>query len=563
MPAVSFVNFSFSYPDAARPALENLTLSLRRGEFVLVCGLSGSGKTTLLRCCKPELAPAGQRKGELRLPTAGSPAGRSDAGTIAYVAQDPDNQIVMDSVWHELAFGLENLGLPAPVIRRRMAEIAAFFGMDAWMQQKTDLLSGGQKQMLNLASSLVLQPSLLLLDEPTAQLDPIAAKSFLQAVERVNRELGVTVVLSEHRLEETLPIADRVLLLQAGRLLCDAPPAAFAREVYTRCPDFAAALPAPARAALLLQHAGVPAPDDRLPLDVREGRRFLRALLPAPASIPADDQAAPAPAFSDAETAPAGKAPAVSRENVLLSAHDLWFRYDKDAPFVLRGASLSVRRGEVHAILGGNGGGKTTLLHLLCGALRPGRGRIRREKDCRLGLLSQSPKALLTCDSVLDELRECREIGQYGDGEIHEMLLRFGLGGLETRHPYDLSGGEQQKLALAKLLLLDPALLLLDEPTKGMDAPAKQALAEDFRRLQAEGKTLVLVTHDVEFAARAADRCSLLFDGGVVCTEARRSFFSTNLFYTTETSRMTRGLLSGILLPEELPAALQAARPAQ
>lgn len=523
MPDLAFEHVSFTYPGESAPALRDVTLAVESGEFLLLCGPSGSGKSTLLRCAKKETAPAGDQAGRIAL----RQFSREEAPplVVGLVAQDPDNQLVMDTVWHELAFGLENQGLPPAVIRRRMAEIAAFFGIDGWMHRPVSTLSGGQRQILNLASVVAMQPAILLLDEPTAQLDPIAAKTFLQMLGRVHGELGITVVLSEHRLEDALPMADRAILLRDGQVVVDAPARSFASALYAQQDSFVSALPAVVRAAYRL--------GERMdfPLSVREGRSWLsRNTVSLPTSTPTLTPSADA----------------------LLQSEEVWYRYDRREPFVLRDLSLTLQRGEIHAVLGGNGSGKSTLLHLLCGVFSPTRGKIRRPDGTRVGLLSQNPRALFTADTLYDELDECRDIGCYGDGEIRNMLDTLGLTALAGRHPYDLSGGEMQKAALAKLLLLSPDVLLLDEPTKGIDAVDKAKLAALFRTLRGEGKTLLLVTHDVEFAAGLSDRCSLLFDGGVACTDGGRAFFTSNLFYTTEVNRMLRGVRDDRVTVEDL-----------
>lgn len=523
MPEIILDHVRFTYPGASSPALRDVTLSVEPGEFLLLCGPSGSGKSTLLHCIKQETAPHGEMQGQILL--RGRPRDEAPPLLAGLVAQHPDNQLVMDTVRHELAFGLENQGLPPAVIRRRMAEIAAFFGIDDWIDRKVSALSGGQRQILNLASVVAMQPAILLLDEPTAQLDPIAARSFLQMLGRVHGELGVTVLLSEHRLEDTLPMADRAVLLRNGRIVADKPVRAFAPILYAQEEPFSAALPAVVRAAHRLGER------EAFPLSVREGRAWLarRTVTPHPPEPP---------------KAAAGE--------TILRADEVWYRYDRREPFVLRDLSLSLRKGEIHAVLGGNGSGKSTLLHLFSGIFSPNRGRLRRADGTRIGLLSQNPRALFTADTLLEELGDCRKTGGYGDREIQEMLDTLGLSALADRHPYDLSGGEMQRAALGKLLLLSPDILLLDEPTKGLDAVARDALAALFRSLRDEGRTLLLVTHDVEFAAGLADRCSLLFDGGIACTDEGRAFFASNLFYTTAVNRMLRGIRDDCVTVEEL-----------
>ena len=519
-PAITLQGFSFQYAGAKEQALREMDIKVERGEMVLLCGSTGSGKSTLLRCLKRELTPHGQRSGTILF------GGREQcklepleaAGRIGFVLQDPDNGIVTDTVWHELAFGLENLGLPTAVIRRRVAETAHFFGIAPWYRRRVHELSGGQKQILNLASIMAMQPEILLLDEPTAQLDPIAAGEFLQALGRIHRELGVTVILCEHRMEEILPMVDSVLYLEAGRAAFRGTPRGFA-EFVLAAPShpFIPALPAACRL-----------PGGRPLITVAQGRDWI-------------GENACKLACRKSVTDPVPGEP-------VLSAKELWFQYDKGQPYVLRGVELALHRGEILALVGGNGSGKSTALSVLCGLQRPARGRIKRAKGSRVALLVQRPRALFTCDTLREDLMACAT-------DEKAMLAQagyFGLTRLLAHHPYDLSGGEMQKAALCKLLLTEPDILLLDEPTKGLDAFAKAEIAALLRRLAGAGKAILLVTHDLEFAAANAHRCAMLFDGEVLCTQAAHAFFLGNMFYTTAVSRMTRGLVEGCVVEEDI-----------
>lgn len=514
MAAISLKNYAFRYAGEELPTLRSVTMTVPRGERWLLCGKTGSGKSTLLRCLKRELRPEGQETGEMEILDAPPATGVTPtAFRVGFVFQQPDVQTVTDSVWHELAFGLENMGLPAAEIRRRTAEIASFFGMEDWLQRRVSTLSGGQKQTLALASVLVMQPELLLLDEPTAQLDPIAAREFLQTLWRVNTELGVTVLLSEHRTEEVLPYVDRVCELKNGEARVWNSPQEFARAAFAE--DAAGAvLPAVTRLAYRLGER------EQYPLCVRDGREWLEAHRSL--SLTARDL--PSKTFP---------------KRPLLQADEVWFRYEREQAWVLRGASLSLYAGEIHALCGGNGSGKSTLLRLLADVDRPQKGRVRGT-GARTVLLPQRLRALLTRDTVEEELLEYTACG-YSEAEARAMAERLGLTALWKRHPYDLSGGEMQKTALAKVLLLSPSILLLDEPVKGLDAAAREELRGLLRALADDGKTVLFVTHDLEFAARTADRVSLMMAGDVVCTADSRSFFEQNLWYTTTVSRMLRG----------------------
>lgn len=575
---------TFRYPQGARLALAGVSFEARPGSFTVVCGRSGCGKSTLLRHCKTALSPHGERAG--RVLWDGAPLEdvdeRSQAAQIGFVQQQPDNQIVTDTVWRELAFGLENLGVASDAIRRRVAEMASFFGIHSWMDMSVFELSGGQKQLLNLAAVMVLQPSLLVLDEPTAQLDPIAAMEFLNTLRRINRELGTSVVISEHRLEEVLPLADRVLVLEEGRVVChDDPHAACCALAASGC-ETAIGFPAPAQAYFGVE--GVPADASALPLTVREGRLWLEGHLtvtPLADGVGSDGRTTcPAPASSASPSTgerAAGRAlaPSVSRRSVdaILELSDVWFRYEKHAPDVLSGLSLTVERGTWHGIMGGNGAGKSTALGVAGGLIRPYRGSVRfdgralarwPERDRyrgNIGVLPQNPQTLFVARTVEDDLAQMLiDVSDESDGarRIDRVCELTEISDLIDRHPFDLSGGEQQRVALAKVLLSRPRLLLLDEPTKGLDGPYKRRLARILHRLQDEGVTILMVSHDVEFCARAVDCCSLLFNGSVVSTEPVRAFFAGNSFYTTSTSRMARHLVPGAIVPEDVIHACQA-----
>lgn len=537
-------NLSFRYPKAERDALQEINLSVQSGEFIVLCGASGCGKTTLLRLLKKELAPVGEKNG--RILYAGAPQeALTNAGEIGFVQQNPESQIVTDKVWHELAFGLENLGLPTETIRRRVGEMASFFGMQGWFRQKTDALSGGQKQLLNLASVMVMQPKLLILDEPTGQLDPIAAADFIATLQKINRELGLTILLAEHRLEEVFPIADRVLVLENGRILLDDEPRKIGLRLSKLHCDHPMlhALPGAVR---IWQGLHI---DDTCPLTVREGREFLERHFE-----------------NRAETLPEPEVPRIGETAVELK--NVWFRYEKDAPDVLRGVSAKVYRGEIFCMLGGNGVGKTTALNVLAGLDKPYRGKVlvggKPIKDYKggtlyrrgLALLPQNPETVFVKDTVRADLAEILEVMEIPRSEhaaqIEKIAEKLGIVHLLDRHPFDISGGEQQKSALAKVLLSEPKILLLDEPTKGIDAFAKSNLREILRKLKRDGMTVVLVTHDVEFAAETADRCAFVFDGEILSVDPPQKFFAENSFYTTAANRMARGLWKNAVTCEQV-----------
>lgn len=551
--SITFEGFSFTYPHALSPALSNINLNIKQGEFLVLCGPSGGGKTTLLRSCKPLLAPFGTKSGRILLGTTAleNLSEYVATATIGFVRQSPENQIITDKVWHELAFGLESLGYDNATIRLRVAEMASYFGIQDWFYRSTSELSGGQKQLLALASVMVMQPSVLLLDEPTSQLDPIAASEFLATLAKINRELGTTIILTEHRLEEAFCLCDRAVVLEEGRILCEGTPQQVAEQLRTTNHGMFLAMPAPMRI-----WAGV---ENTLPcpLTVREGREWI-SQFDVKNPLPARKSARP---HQDT----ANETPAIELKN-------LWFKYGKDYPDVIKDLSFSAYAGEITTILGGNGTGKTTALSLIAGIYQPYRGTVKIQGqplseipkgklfDHCLAVLPQNPQTLFVGKTVEEDLREMldgrslskRERQQQLDEVVQLCLLTE----LLQSHPYDLSAGQQQRLALAKVLLLQPKILLLDEPTKGLDAQFKQTLADILRTLAASGVAVVAVSHDLEFCARCADQCALFFDGEIVSQALPREFFSGKSFYTSATNRMARHVLPEAIVVEDVIVAL-------
>lgn len=527
---------TFSYPSQGRRALDGVSLTIGQGEFWVLCGPSGSGKSTLLRQLKTVLTPHGSRTGEIVFD--GQPLERYDqrqqSQRIGFVQQSPEDQIVTDKVWHELAFGLESLGLDTSTIRRRVAEMASFFGIQSWFYRDVSQLSGGQKQLLNLAAVMAMQPSVLILDEPTSQLDPIAAGDFLNTLGRINRELGTTILLSEHRLEDALPLADRMAVMDQGQILFAGPPREVGAALRKENHPMFLAMPTAMRV-----WAAAPDGGERCPITVREGRQWLESFaLDHPLSpLPPEEEHA---AFDGAA----------------IQARELWFRYEKDTPDAVKGLSLTVDRGEFVALLGGNGTGKTTTLKLFAGLLKPYRGQLQLRGS--VGLLPQEPQTLFEKKALGEDLKslleEMKISPEEGKARLAQAAALCRLDGLLERHPYDLSGGEQQRAALAKLLLLEPDILLLDEPTKGLDARFKRELARILNALTQRGVAVLMVSHDIEFCARYAHRCALFFNGEIVTQGTPRAFFSGNSFYTTAANRMGRALSPQAVTPEDLMA---------
>ena len=521
-------HLTFFYPEQPAPAIQDLSLTVERGEFLVLCGPSGCGKTTLLRQFKSVMAPHGRRTGEILFE--GRPLDdldqREQTERIGFVQQSPENQIVTDKVWHELAFGLESLGYDTPTIRRRVAEMASFFGIQTWFHKNVTELSGGQKQLLNLASIMAMQPSVLILDEPTSQLDPIAASDFLAVLGRINRELGTTIILTEHRLEDAFPLAARVAVMDRGNLLCVGAPAEVGAALKDAGHGMFLAMPAPMRIWAASEKSNAPCP-----VTVREGKDWLESFAGRYSFQPLPEQ--------KKHTYP---------DETAIRAEEIWFRYEKGLPDVVKGLSLEVRKGEFLALLGGNGTGKTSTLKLLSGQRKPYRGTV--ELNGSVGVLPQNPQTLFVKKTVREDLLELRK-----DADISQAVSLCRLGELLDRHPYDLPGGEQQRAALAKVLLLEPDILLLDEPTKGLDAEFKQVFAEILQTLLRRGVTVLMVSHDIEFCARYAHRCALFFDGSIVTEAPPREFFSGNSFYTTSANRMARGLIPEAVTAEDVIAA--------
>ena len=524
-----FKNLTFSYAAAkGKHSLENVSLTIEQGEFLVLCGKSGSGKSTLLRQLKTVLTPNGKRTGEILF--RGVPlkqvSDREQSEKIGFVMQNPDDQIVTDKVWHELAFGLESLGCDQKTMRGRVAEMACYFGIQDWFHRDVATLSGGQKQLLNLASIMAMQPEVLILDEPTSQLDPIAASDFLNTVRKINTELGTTVIITEHRLEDIFPYADRAVVMEKGRVIADDTPGKVGQLLFEQANPMFAAMPTPVRVYYGAGGTG------ESPLTVRQGRSWLSRRFP---NRPKKDAIA-APPLPEEVKDPA------------LVLKELWFRYEKDSPDILRGVSAEIPSGSLYAILGGNGAGKSTTLKAISGICRPYRGKVTlfgkpvdKYKSSELfhgclAMLPQDPKSLFVKKTVREDLSEMTR----DKSSIERIAALCQITELLDSHPYDLSGGEQQRAALAKVLLTNPRLLLLDEPTKGIDSFFKETFAGILADLKKQGITIVMVSHDVEFCARYADVVSMFFDGQILTTDTPRRFFGSNSFYTTAAHRMSR-----------------------
>ena len=566
MNLVEIKDFGFSYPESSRKVLEHVNLNIKEGTLNVIMGRSGCGKSTLLRQLKSVLAPAGEKEGEIlyrNIPLRDTDH-RTQSQEIGFVMQNPDNQIVTDKVWHELAFGLESLGYDNATIRLRVAEMASYFGIQKWFYKNVSELSGGQKQLLNLASVMAMHPSLLILDEPTSQLDPIAASDFLETVKKINRDIGTTVLLTEHRLQDIIPYADRVFVMDEGTLFLEGTPREIGTKLKEQHHGMFLSMPVPMQI-----YAGT---DSILtcPLTVSEGRQWIREYIKEKGIKKEKIQQANQRLEKQGdENETAGFFGHIKRqkENTppAIQMKDIWFRYEKDSPDVIQDLSLEVKKGEFYALVGGNGTGKSTTLSLLGRVHQPYSGRIYLDgKDLRsfsdrelycgnLGVMPQNPQSIFLKKTVLEDLysviggRKEKPSSEYPismkkEKAIEGIVSLTHLEGLLERHPYDLSGGEQQRLALAKVLLLRPKILLMDEPTKGMDAEYKEELGSILKKLQAHGMAIFMISHDVEFVAEYADTTGLFFEGNIVTSKKTRDFFAGNNFYTTAANRMARGL---------------------
>lgn len=528
MPAIEVRSLSFAYPDADAAVLEGLDWVVPQGAFALLVGGTGSGKSTLLSLLKPEIAPAGERTGGLRVlgENVADMDVRASAERVGYVFQDPENQIVCETVWHEMAFGLENLGMSRDEMRRRVAETSYFFGLEDWLHRDTDTLSGGRKQLLSLAAVLALRPRVLLLDEPTSQLDPVAEKNFLHALFRVNRELGCTVVVATHQPRPMLEYATCAYRIEGGsvREAADIASLGHREELFSdEMPGWGGSRRA--KNGIFSNVGG-----QQGSFDPRAGAAGAKRGLKSGKSAEFEAQIQP----QDGSGAPtraggcrifpkmhAGSATTLARS---------WFRYDRTSGWVLRGLDAAFSAGAVHAIVGGNGCGKSTLLSVLAKTVKLQRGRMERAAGSA-ALLPQNPKALLVAETVHDELMEWASTCGYDEAMAQERAASLGLAGLGDRHPYDLSGGQRQLLALAKLLLIGPELLLLDEPTKGLDLVSRRIIARALREHAQAGGTVIMATHDLDFAEQVADDIAMMFDGEVACMEPPADFFADNVFY--------------------------------
>ncbi|MDG5789830.1 energy-coupling factor transporter ATPase [Evansella sp. AB-P1] len=537
MAFIELKNVTFTYPNTSSPALDKLSLKVNKGQFVILFGPSGCGKSTLLRLLKNNIQPHGKLSGEIYMNNQLLIDEDATEREIGFVFQDPENQVVADDVLHELVFGMENIGLTANEMRNRLAEMVHFMGFQALLNRKTHELSGGQKQQVNLASVLLMQPNVLLLDEPTAQLDPVSSRDFLSMLVRLNEEFGMTIIMAEHRLEEIIPIADKIVMMEKGSIAIEGSPRKALHHIW--CHGEKAYIPSiPSFYMRSLKETG----HTQIPLTVKEGRTWLQEH-----KIPKVNNELASISVDSKE---------------IIKVKNVYYQYDKKEAAILRDMNFSLKKGELYALLGGNGSGKTTFLKLLSGIYKPQQGSItlhnkkmkswkRQDLVQRIGYLPQNPKLFFLQDTLEKEVRQTIEQWNVSKKAADAILYSLGIYHLCEKHPYDLSGGELQKGALACLLLRKPEVLLLDEPTKGLDPVSKEKLASILINLTKEGITIFMTSHDVEFVAKYATRCGMMFDGTISSEDFPGKFFHGNFFYTTMIQRLFRGLSNELVTEEE------------
>lgn len=545
---IEIEDFSFEYPTSKNIfTLKNINLSIKAGEFVAVCGLSGSGKTTLLRQLKPILASYGKRSGNILFKgrNINELSQREEASEIGFVQQKPENQVVTDKVWHELAFGLESLGYSTRDIRLKVGEMASYFGIEDWFYKSVNELSNGQLQLLNLASIMTMQPEILILDEPTSQLDPIAASNFIDTLKKINMDLGTTIFLSEHRLNEVIPISDKVLLLDDGKVVFFDVPEKLGHYFQTNEDPMIKSMPVPMKIFSQIENV------KNVPLTINEGRTLVNKLIKKENSE---------------ENLEIQNNDSNKVSDTVIEVNEVYFRYEKHSNDILKGINLEVKEGDIYSILGGNGAGKSTLLKLISRIYPPMRGNLKISGknlseistkelfDENLAHLPQNPQDLFLKKTVKEELEDVigkRKLNLEDEYNINKIMDLVNISHLVNSHPYDLSGGEQQRLALAKILLLNPKIILMDEPTKGMDGYFKDEFKDILDNLKSRGVTILIVTHDVEFAAEVSDKCALLFQGEFISKGSSREFFKGNYFYSTASNKIFRQRVENVITVDD------------
>ena len=605
MALIEFNNFSFAYmnsdgTESEVKSLDSINLEIDYGDFVLLCGPSGCGKTTLLTNLKKELMPAGRRSGEIKF------NGKriidmdeiSSACDIGYLFQNPDSQIVTDTVIQEIAFPLENIGLPTEEIRNRISEIVAFFGINDILHKNVNELSGGQKQLVNLCSLLVLRPHVLLLDEPMSQLDPIASYEFLSIVRRLNEEFSITVIMSEHKADSIFPFIDKAVFLKDGKI-------EFVDNAHNICSEviddeiFENYLPAVTKIYNSLSVKYPSLIKLNTPLSIREGRRCLNTIHDDLIKISNDDvdsinlnhdnlHITNKKYHSQEKSGILDKISLGGNKNALINMNGIYFAYEK-GNLILKNVDFELEKGDFVSLIGGNGVGKSTFLQLLVGILKPIKGKVKYKKGIKLAYVHQNPMIHFSKDNVkeefLESILESKLLQNNSVGfnkETYDDLLKMSneefiesdvLNGLEfdsiefkfkelieffdicdliDKHPYDCSGGEQQKIVIVKALLQNADVLVLDEPTKGLDPISSKNLANILNSLRDNGITILMTSHDLDFVANNCKRCLMLFDKDIQIDDDPKVIFAENNFYTTFVNRMVKDYVPEIVTLDDL-----------
>ena len=607
MALIEFNNFSFAYlnsdgTESQTKSLDNINLEINFGDFVLLCGPSGCGKTTLLTNLKKELMPAGRRSGEIKFngTKIQDLDDISSACDIGYLFQNPDSQIVTDTVIQEIAFPLENIGIPTEEIRNRISEIVAFFGINDILHKNVNELSGGQKQLVNLCSLLVLRPEVLLLDEPMSQLDPIASYEFLSIVRRLNEEFSITVIMSEHKADSVFPFIDKAVFLKDGRI-------EFVDNAHNICSEviddeiFENYLPAVTKIYNSLSTKYPSLSKLNTPLSIREGRRCLGTIHDDLIKISNDDDnsnnlnldnlSSTSKKYNSHEKSGIlDKLSFNGNKDALIQMKGIYFAYEKEK-LILKNIDFDLNKGEFVSLIGGNGVGKSTFLQILVGILKPIKGKVKYKKGINLAYVHQNPMIHFSKDNVKEEfLESILESNLFAmqniefDKERYDSLLKlnneefsnsdilnglkfknidyrfkdliefFNIGDLLNKHPYDCSGGEQQKIVILKAILQNSDVLVLDEPTKGLDPISSKALADILNSLRDNGLTILMTSHDLDFVANNCKRCLMLFDKDIQIDDDPKVIFAENNFYTTFTNRMVKEYIPDVVTLDDVKA---------
>ena len=521
MSFIEFKDFNFRYEENT-PLLNDINLKINEGDFVLVNGPSGSGKTTLLTHLKKELIPKGTKTGsvtynETEIEDLNDLTSACDIG---YLFQNPDSQIVTDTVIQEIAFPLENIGEETEKIRNRLAEMVSFFKIKDILHKNVNELSGGQKQLVNLCSLLVLKPKVLILDEPTSQLDPIASYDFLTILRRLNEEFSITIILTDHKPDNIYPFVDKVVFLSDGKVIANDKPSKITETLF-KSEDFRDYMPEVTNIYYFLKDKYLELEDYESPLSVREARKTISLLSDKLEHLEIREESP-------------------NQKDEILRCKNVYFGYTKDDVF-LTDVNFTAYKGDFISVIGGNGIGKSTLLQISAGLIKPVKGKVKCDKKINISYVHQNPMVHFTKDRVSEEL----------EGISKELLDLFELNDLVNIHPYDCSGGEQQKIAIAKALISKPEILILDEPTKGLDPISRKNLVSILKKLQEKGLTIIMASHDLSFIANYCNRCMMLFDGAIQLDTTPRFLFSNNSFYTTFTNRVIKDYIpNGVSLKD-------------